>query len=242
MTKAKFLLAVCALGALLIGCGGGGQSGNGLSACAIADVSGSTGEARSAYTSDFNLLAKRVGTTGSGNVCVVLTAGDPQAEAPVADVYVGPKATRSRVAVPESTNAKIKTLLAVAKARKQFEAVLSEPAVGNPGSALIEAAVVAAHRLHPGDELLYLSDGIQNSPTTGNFLKVDLSTEARERLLTRLKQEGLIPDLEGVRISFPFLLYHPHGLRIPQAQEVNIRSFWEEWAKQAKATWSPEES
>jgi hypothetical protein len=241
MTKAKLLLAVCALGVLLTGCGGGGRSGNGLSACVIADVSGSTGEARSAYTSDFNLLAKRVGTVGSGNICVVLTAGDPQAEAPVADVYVGPTATRSRIAAPESTSPKNKILLAVAKASKQFEAVLAEPVVGDPGSALIEAAVVAAHHLRPGDELLYLSDGIQNSPTTGNFLSVDLSTEARERLLARLKQEGLIPDLEGVRVSFPFLLYHPHGLRIPQEQEVDIRSFWEEWAGQAKATWSPEE-
>jgi hypothetical protein len=116
---------------------------------------------------------------------------------------------------------------------------MAEPAVGQPGSALVEAAVVAARELKPGDELLYLSDGLQNSPATGNFLTANISRAARESLLDRLEREKLIPNLEGIPVKIPYLLYHPNrgGLRRPgfsAQREVNVRSFWEEWAARAQ--------
>jgi hypothetical protein len=105
---------------------------------------------------------------------------------------------------------------------------------------LCDAAIVAPRKLQPGDELLYHSDARQNIPTTGDFLNADLSPAAREQMLDRLERKGLIPDLEGVRVVFPFLLYHPGGLGIAQEQEVAIRSFWQEWASRVKATLSLE--
>jgi hypothetical protein len=209
-----------------------------MSACVIADVSGSTGEARVAYAKSFSTLAKRIGTDGSGKVCVVLTAGDPQAEGVPVKVNVGPNAPTAGKK-GEVQNRALKILFAVREARRKFETVLSEPAVGQPGSALLEAAVVAARELKPGDELLYLSDGIQNSPTIGNFLTANLSRSARESLLDRLERAKLIPNLEGIPIGFPYLLYHPNrgGLEragANQEREVDIRTFWEEWATRAK--------
>lgn len=222
------------LSSLLAGCGGTASPTTGTaSACVIADVSGSTQEARGAYVSSFSALAERIGTSGSGNICVVLTAGDPQAEGPVANMYVGP---RRPVADSEELTTAGRVELAVKKARKHLIAMLSEPPEGDPGSALLEAGAVAARELKPGDELLYLSDGIENDHTFGNFLFENLSPSATATLLDRLERAHLLPDLEGIPVRFPYLLYHPHGLRIGQEQEENIHRFWEAWAERAKTT------
>jgi hypothetical protein len=233
----RLAAAGCGLCLLLSsGCGGASEAAQArASGCVIADVSGSTSTARAAYTAGFTKFAQHIGASGSGRLCVVLAAGDPQAEDHPVSLYVGP-GDSSTLAEGQSQSTRLRVALAVAKARHLFEQVLAEPAIGQNGSALLEAALVAAPHLQPGDELLYLSDGIQSSSTTGDFHTTNLSAAGTTQLLDRLGRENLLAHLRGVHVVFPFLLYHPGGLRMSHSQEAAIRAFWEAWASRCEAT------
>jgi hypothetical protein len=228
--------AGCCLSLALSGCGGASDPQRAqISGCVIADVSGSTATARASYTAGFTQFAQHIGESGSGRVCVVLAAGDPLAEDHPVNLNVGPGASATS-ANGQPQSARLRMALAIAKARHLFEEVLAEPAIGQNGSALIEAALVAAPNLQPGDELMYLSDGIQNNSTTGDFHYVNLSPAGISQLLDRLAREHLLANLRGVHVVFPFLLYHPGGLHMAHSQEVAIRMFWEAWASRCGAS------
>jgi hypothetical protein len=69
--------------------------------------------------------------------------------------------------------------------------------------------------------------------------QLDLTEGEIATLLDGLEENGLVPDLEGVEINFPYLLYHPGGLK--QEKVRRIIAFWEDWAERTGATISVRE-
>ena len=197
-------------------------------ACVIADVSESTDLARQRYGSEFARFATSIGLDGSGEICVIFAAADPLAESLAEPLFVGP-ATSNEGGLGEVPDVEGK----VAVAREDLEAHLADPSIREKGSALIEAATDAAQFLQPGDRLLFLSDGLQWTPGL-HLAREELTPGAIATLLDSLEGEDLVPDLEGVEISFPYLLYHPGGL--DQEKVRQIIAFWEAWAARAEAT------
>lgn len=222
----------------------GEQQQEGVSGCVIADVSESTDEVRnrstlrySRYVETFGAFATGIGMDGSGRVCVILAAGNPLTEGAPVDVFVGPQPEHRDS--PDYRGPDVQA--AVGSAQAGLREVFENPARTQPGSALAEAAVVAADKLEPGDRLMFLSDGVQHSPPAGSFRAADLSSQGIELLLDRLDGRGLIPDLEGVYVEFPHLLEHPgdeadtDASAVTPAQGIDIRAFWTAWADRVGA-------
>lgn len=233
MTRHLFLTAGVAACLAPAACGGSpdprAPRPEGFASCTAADVSGSTRKIRPRYVEAFQQIANETGEHGSGTVCLVLAAGDPQAEGTPQTAFVGPMHDNPVYAPGEISRA-------VGVATTQFDRLMREPPVTEGGSAIVEAAAVAAAALRKRDRLLLATDGLQTSDLTGDFLDADLSAAGIERLLDRIEGAHLLPDLEGVTVWMPLLLAHPDGLDITQKQAARIRQFWIAWAKRAGAT------
>lgn len=212
---------VLALIAMSSGAASAKQSG-----CAILDVSESTQDVRGAYTEEFAEFATDLANNGTGKVCVILAAADPLAEAPPLDRSVAP--LPAQVNTPEGP---VEIEEKVLKLTEEVVHLFEEPPIDEQGSGLVEAANVAAKRLGPGDRLLILSDGLQWSKGVGHLIKMDLSPTGIETLIGRLRREGLLPDLRGVHLEFPLMLYHPDGIVATPAQKKHVIAFWEAWAE-----------
>lgn len=218
---------VLALAAAAGGCGSDSSaSARTPVGCVLADVSGSTREARREYLGDFARFARSVADGGADEICLVVAAGDPLAEGAPMFAPVGPSPEHRDS--PDFAPGEIRANVDAATA--DVGALLDKPPVRDGGSALVEAAVVAADVLEPGDRLLMLTDGIQFSPAAGDFHDVDLSAAGITTLLDKLEQNDLLADLEGVEIEIPLLLFHPGGLDMDAEQQVGIREFWTAWA------------
>ena len=202
------------------------------SGCAQGDVSGSTVDVRDEYVDAFRQFATDIGQNGSGKVCLIVAAGDPIAEGLPRWASVGPN--------PEDRDspdlAPVQVKRNVDAATNDVAQKLDHPDAGVSGSALIEAASVAAKLLKPGDKLLCLTDGVQNSPLTGDFSTIDLSDAGISRLLTRLRTQNLLPGMAGVEVRMPFLLYHPGGMNMDIERQHQIQRFWSAWAARVGAT------
>ena len=198
----------------------------GFSSCAIADVSGSTLKARPLYLDAFRRFATTAAKQGSGVLCVVLAAGDPQAEGAPRTTSVAPEHPHNAAYGPGEV------VRAVAMASAQFSQMLLHPPVHRSGSAILEAVASLAPELRRRDHLLIASDGIQASDLV-DFHTADLSPAGTKALLGRLREAQLLPDLKGVRVEMPLLLAHPGGTHLTQRQEAQIRTFWKAWARAA---------
>lgn len=208
------------------------DSGRDADSCVLADVSGSTREASNRYVEEFTSFATEAGENGSGQLCVVTAAGDPIAEGAPRNYSVGPDSDRT---TPEAA-AEIRTK--VTDAAREYRSLLARPGVDRIGSELVEAAVVASGSLEPGDHLLFLSDGLQNSDATGAIKDEDLTAAKIESLLNRLEEAGLLADLEGVEVEFPLLNFHPGGNSVDSKGLVGVEAFWRAWAERVGADFS----
>lgn len=223
------LVAVVPLVALLLLRGDSPRAAGG--GCAVGDVSGSTRDVRDTYTDAFRAFATRIGTTGNGKVCLIVAAGDPIAEGVPRFAEVGPDADHEDS--PDLAPVDVKRKVDVATA--DVASALAHPEVGVGGSALVEAASVAAQVLKPGDKLLWLTDGVQNSPAVGDFTQIDLSDAAITRLLDDLASKDLLPSMAGIEVQMPFLLYHPGGMRMRVERQQQVKGFWDAWADRVGA-------
>lgn len=221
------LVLVCGLGAVLFFALGADHKAAG---CVIADVSESTEEARPRYVGAFRDFATEIGTEGSGKLCLVVAAAHPLTEGTPVPAYVGPDPgdagkAGARGQVEEHTQV----------VTAQFSHLLSHPSVDEKGSALVEAATEAANVLEPGDRLLFLSDGLQWSRLVGHLQDMELDPVTIGALMEKLRRLGLLPDLKGVRVEFPFLLLHPGGLPGDESEVLGIQEFWKTWAHETGA-------
>ncbi len=198
------------------------------SGCVIVDVSESTDLARGYYGGEFSRFATSIGLHGSGDICVIFAAADPLAESLPEPLFVGP-AQSKKGGLEEVSDVERK----VAVAHEELEERMADPAIRERGSGLLEAAADAAAFLESGDRLLFLSDGLQWTPDL-HLQQLDLSPGKIATLLDELEAKGLVPDLTGVEVSFPYLLFHPGGLKDEKVRQ--IIKFWEDWAARAGAT------
>jgi hypothetical protein len=199
-------------------------------ACVVADVSGSTVVARPSYLNAFSVFALDAGLHGSGDMWVVLAAGNPGIDG--APVYTSVKPDHPG----DSTLAPGEVRGYVATATEGLRRALVDPPVSGGGSAIAEATLQCAKVLRGGDRLQLLSDGIQSSPQTGDFHDVDLSAAGIDGLLSTLEGRGLLPDLRGVRVEAPLLIQHTAGTNIPEDRQQQIVGFWRAWAVRVHAT------
>jgi hypothetical protein len=204
---------------------------NGYAACVVADVSGSTRKARRFYADAFKKFAKDAGTDGSGQLCLVVASGDPQGEGTPQVAYVGPDPSHR----DNPVYAPGEIARAVDTATGQFAALMAHPPVSAHGSAIVESAAVIASNLHRGDRLLMTTDGFQSSDLVGDFHHADLSDAGISKLLDKIARARLLPDLSGVTVQMPLLLFHPGGTSFSQVHQSQIRSFWIAWARRAHA-------
>lgn len=221
------LVAAAAVAAVVFAAGGSAGKASG---CVIADVSESTSEARSRYAAAFSEFASEIGNEGTGELCLVVAAAKPLTEGTPISAYVGPDPEHV-----DKPQAKGDVEERVQTATSQLSQLLAEPSVDEKGSALVEAATVAADVLEPGDRLLFLSDGFQWSPAGGHLQEMDLDAVAIDALIRKLDGIGLVPDLEGVKIEYPFLLLHPGGLPNGEETALGIKSFWDAWVEETGA-------
>jgi hypothetical protein len=218
------------LGAAVIAVAESGGDPYRASGCAILDLSESTGEARTRYPGEFQRFATAIADEGSGKICMVLAGADPIAEAPPLQTSVAPDSPGTPKG-REEIEQKVATATAEVSRMTENSQVEEEESglVEEKGSGLVEAAVVAAQQLQQGDRILYLSDGLQWSPAGGRLMKMDLSPAGIAALIRSLSDKDLLPDLEGIEVHFPLMLYHPEGYDdVVAAQRVT--SFWRAWA------------
>lgn len=201
----------------------------GPSGCVVADVSESTKEARKSYLKEFSEFATDIGLHGSGKVCLVLAAEDPTAQSRVAVAEVGPDDGDENSPLTES---EVETK--VQEATAQLEALLVTPTVDASGSRLVEGAAIAASHLESGDRLLMLSDGLQNGPDTGRVIK--LEEGQIPQVMDHLGEVELIPDLSGIEVEFPLMLFHPEGIGVSAERAQVVREFWRQWVELSAGT------
>jgi hypothetical protein len=203
--------------------GGGGHKASG---CLILDVSKSTAEARSRYPEEFRQFATTIAAEGSGDICLILAAADPVAEG--TPIYSSVAPDPDNAGKPKGV-AEIKAK--IEQATTDVEAMMEQPGVMQGGSGLVEAAAVAAEHLESGDELLFLSDGLQWSKAGGHLMTTDLTPATIARILRELDEGELLPDLHGVKVHFPLMLYHPEGFHGHVIAARKVKPFWEAWGR-----------
>jgi hypothetical protein len=238
-------LSAAALSLLLAGMAGCGTGGVPLisapkvehqpASCVLADVSGSTINARSAYQQRFDALARRVAGQ-NGLICLVMASGNPLAESAAHVADLTPADPHNSLLVRGEIND------IVAQVDTQFAYLLKHPGVAARGTALVEAAVVADRSLQPGGTLEFLSDSVQLSPVL-DVHRADLSPTGIQTILAGLDQQRLLPDLTGIDVAFPLPFFHPprpgDERRPPSATDTVLRQqiedFWRAWAVRVNA-------
>lgn len=203
-----------------------GPEDHAASGCVVADVSKSTIEARKSYLEQFSEFATDIGLHGSGEICLVLAADDPTAQSRVADADVGPDGGDENTPLAEGqVEEKVREVTG------QLEALLLDPPVDVGGSRLVEGAVIAANRLESGDRLLMLSDGLQNGPDSGRVIALD--EDRIPEVMDHLEEVELLPDLNGMEVSFPLMLFHPEGIGVSAERAGVVKEFWRQWASRS---------
>jgi hypothetical protein len=236
--RRKQLLIAAIIGAVLLGAltlgilaiGSSGSEAAKASGCAILDVSESTRQSRGVYTEEFAKFATDIGNDGTGKICVILAAADPLAEAVPLETSIAPLS--GNVGTPE---APVEIEEGVLRTTQEVAEILEHPGIDEKGSGLVEAANVAAKRLQPGDRLIFLSDGLQWSKGVGHLIKMDLSPSGINKIITHLRDEHLLPNLKGVQVEFPLMLYRPEGIEASPGQKNRIPAFWQAWARATRA-------
>jgi hypothetical protein len=201
------------------------------STCVIADLSGSTHSVRSQYVDSFSETAREDGLEGSGNLCMIVAAGDPT-QRRVATASVGPIHRGNSTYAPPEVKERVDLVTG------QFRQVLINPGRLSGGSALMESASVASNYLKSGDVLVFYSDAFQNSPLI-NVYKMEYSDADIEAALDTLQARRLLPDLHGVSVRFPFPLVRPEGSGLSATELAGVHAMWERWAVRtgAKLRW-----
>lgn len=196
--------------------------------CAIADVSGTTRQARAFYPAEFVKVATAAAERGSGELCLVVAGGNPAESRPML-ANVGPANRGNSVRAPAEIREN------VALVTDQFTGLLTDPPVRDRHSGLVEAAVVAAPLLRSGDRLSFFTDAQQNTEVLA-LTSVEFSPAGIDAALDRLERKGLLPSLAGVKVTFVLPGFRPDE-RSPAAARKAAKAalFWKMWAERVGA-------
>ena len=225
------LLAAAALAApLLSGCGPAERKAT--RGCVIVDVSGSArAEITGLYLPGFQRFVQRLTQMGSGDVCFSFAAAGMSGGASAWAHF-------SCTEPDDRLRCQPQIRRSVAAAAGQLATAADGPSVLHGASELVEALGLIAQATKPGDEILLLSDAIQNSTLTGDFarLSTDLGAQGTDQLLDALQQRALLPDLAGRTLRIPYALTRAsRPLRMSAARQQAVRAFWSRYAQRSGA-------
>jgi len=219
---AAILISAAILTTAVAACGGSTQP-----ACIVIDASKSTRYAVYDYLGRFDRESAAVAEAG-GSLAVVVATGEPMVES---DVEVsedfgelgGADRTSQRAAAVEDFTRGV-----------HRGTRLASTGLANPSSG---SGIVAAVSLVAGQgcaSIEALSDGLEAADV--RMKREDILTPSgRARLLDRLEARGLLPDLSGVELRFPFGGYLPQGTSIPKARLDAVPKFWTDYSDRTGA-------
>jgi hypothetical protein len=107
-------------------------------------------------------------------------------------------------------------------------------------SQILESLAAIAPATRPGDDILVLSDGIQNSNLTGNFdssRETPLDDASIQHIIARLRAARLLPNLAGRTIRIPYpLLSANHPISWSEERKQNLHRFYDAYGDATHAT------
>lgn len=198
--------------------------------CILIDLSRSTLSAQKDYELQTRSLLQSQAER-DGDVCLLPITGDPARDGQIQDLPLGKgEGDNSR----EASSARIANQR---RAAARINAVLNNPPPVVGGSAIVEALNMTAREVKPGDSIHIYSDGLQESERfTLRDLKrgqPDISQGAIDAALDDLEDDGLIPDLSGVKVTFDTPSYRP-GEKSSVVTDEQSHRFWTSWADRAQ--------
>jgi len=197
-------------------------------ACVVIDASRSTRYALLYYEERFVQSIEEAAEAGD-SVAVVVATGDPLVESAIErEDFSG----LTNVDQGSDRSAAVEDLESRVERAIQLAAGTLNP---TPGSGIVAAIALVVGQGCASVEVL--SDGLEASDV---HMKRDdiVSARGRDRLLDHLAERGLLPNLEGVALRFPFGGYLPQGTAIPKARLDALPTFWGDYAERTEATLS----
>ena len=200
--------------------------------CVVVDVSPlPLHELTSAYVPGFERFVSRIAQQGSGDVCFAFAArGLSGGTSAWGHFGCDNRADKLRCQ-PQIRQS-------VAAAAAQLSSVAAGARDLHGASELVEAIAQVAAATRPGDEILLLSDAVQNSALTGDFTRhaTELDAAGIDRILGRLASSRLLPDLRGRRVRIPYALYRSDGpMHMGAARKAAVQVFWTTYARRTGA-------
>jgi hypothetical protein len=227
---------VAALAVAVGACGCGGVAGiggsGGKTACAVFDASKSTRFVVPQYLKRLEAEAADV-AEDAGSVVALVVTGDPRVEAiPIKAEFADLTGTEKETDRGE----------AVRRLVGEVDDDVRESSLGRENPAEGSGIVGGIDLLGDGgdcDSVLVLSDGLETEAFATQHAGV-ADRASRQRILRRLEARGLVPDLPGVALAFPFGGVLPQGTGEELTEEVlaGLRAFWAEYARAAAANLS----
>jgi hypothetical protein len=218
------ICAACVLVVLLAGCGRSAGSG-GDTACVVLDASASTRYIVPHYLGELGEEVDRAAEAG-GTVAVLVATGRPGTEATVEeesfDGLTGVEMQGSRAMAVRHFLGKTDAL---------DETAREGGADPTAGSAIVEAIGVVSEGRSCGS-IVVLSDGLETRAFQSKSAGI-ADPSRRRALVARLRGEGLVPELDGAVLAFPFGGALPQGTAIGQAILRALPEFWSEYAHAA---------
>lgn len=235
-TLATLVVAVLAA----IGLSGCGRAKVGAArGCVIVDISGSSRPLiEGQYLPGFIKFVQRISREGTGEVCFAFV-GAGNTGGPGAAAHFGCSNPDDRVRCPgeiknnvQAAAAQLSTVgeqIANAPGRNQFRGA----------SRILETISAIAPATRAGDEILVLSDAIQDSGLTGDFnrgKRIAMDEADIQRIIGRLRQARLLPDLQGRTLRVPYPLISAKGpSRWSDARKEKLHRFYEAYAAATNA-------
>lgn len=210
----------------------GGTSAPTQRGCVIVDVSPlPLHELTRAYVPGFERFVTRIATNGTGDVCFAFAARGLSGGAAAWGHFGCSDPADKLRCTPQIRQS-------VSAAAAQLSNVASGARNLHGASQLVEAIALVAPATRPGDEILVLSDAVQNSGLTGDFTRHSTALDAAgiDRILGRLASRGLLPDLRGRRLRFPYALLRSDGpMHMGAARKMAVQAFWKAYAERTGA-------
>lgn len=234
LRRALWAVAVAlVLAAIAAGCGSAERSAE--RGCVIVDISGSSRPLiTSTYLPGFKTFVQRIAKKGTGQVCFAFVGAGSTGGANAVAKFSCPN-KNDRLRCPEQIDRNVEAAAQQLSATAEGIATAPGPNAFKGATQLLETIATVAPATRPGDEILVMSDALQDSGLTGDFNSgetLSLDDPSIERILDKLRTNRLLPDLHGRTLWIPYpLVTAGDPLTISPAHRQRIKRFYELYAE-----------